>query len=317
MSFIIIPLMPFLVAKAEARVYTHSHLKIGEGTSVLRPSLPAAVSHSYQLAWNDEFNYTPGSHLPSPEKWIVDLGTSYPDGAPRWGNNEAQTYTSSPANIQVTSSNTLTITPRLWNDTWTSGRIETRRSNFAAMQGESLFIESRLKTGCAPSRKQQGIWPAFWALGVDFRRNHTDWPAASEWDIAEVVNGMPTVYSTLHCGTSPGGPCDESNGIGNGGVEWTGCEWHILGFEVDRKAKTWHQEKLRWYLDGRKVLELSAARINNSAAWEAVAHKGHFLLLNVAVGGNWPGAPNTTTADGREVQMEVDYVRVWYSYRRV
>ncbi|KAE8394431.1 concanavalin A-like lectin/glucanase domain-containing protein [Aspergillus alliaceus] len=289
---------------------------MGPDTSVFHPSLPAPLARGYQLTWNDEFDYTLGSHLPASENWIIDLGTSYPDGAPRWGNNEAQRYTSAPSNIRVTPFNTLLITPRVRNNTWTSGRIETQRSDFAATPGGRLFIEGRLKTGCAPARRQQGIWPAFWALGMDFRWNRTNWPAASEWDIAEVVNGMPKVYNTLHCGTSPGGPCDETNGIGSGGVDWTGCEWHTVGFEVDRNVRAWYQEKLRWYLDGRKVFEIPAARVNNSATWEAVAHKGHFLLLNVAVGGNWPGAPNATTADGGEVQMEVDYVRVWNEYRR-
>lgn len=144
----------------------------------------------------------------------------------------------------------------------------------------------------------------------------------SEWDLLEVVNGLPTVYNTVHCGYAPGGPCGEYNGIGNGGVKWTGCDWHTIGFEVNRwlaagegeKRNAWKKETLSWYLDGEKTFEISGSRFNDSATWESIAHKGHFLLLNVAVGGNWPGQPNSTTVSGEAVQMEVDYIRVWNSY---
>ncbi|KAE8334279.1 hypothetical protein BDV24DRAFT_156951 [Aspergillus arachidicola] len=270
--------------------------------------LHISFEHAYQLTWHDEFNHRSGYHLPASDKWITDIGYSYPGGAPAWGNNETQKYTMSPPNIQVTPSGTLELIPRLSsNGSWTSGRIETQRSDFAATPGGKLFIEGRLRTGCAHPYKQQGIWAAFWALGADFRGNHTNWPAASEWDFLEVVNGLPKVYNTVHCGIAPGGPCNETNGLGNGGTRWSICEWHTVGFEVDRDVDAWYKEKLKWYLDGEQVFELPASRINSSATWAAIAHKGHFLLLNVAVGGYWPGQPNATTADGKDVQMEVDY----------
>ncbi|KAB8213116.1 concanavalin A-like lectin/glucanase domain-containing protein [Aspergillus novoparasiticus] len=276
------------------------------------PLLPSLVVRHYQLTWHDEFNHRPACHLPASERWIADIGHSYPGGAPAWGNNETQKYTTSPANIRVTPSGTLTLTPRLSsNGSWTSARIETQRSDFAATPGGKLYIESRLRTGCAHPYEQQGIWAAFWALGAEFRGNHTNWPAASEWDFVEVVNGLPKVYNTVHCGILPGGPCNETNGLGNGGVGWSICEWHTVGFEVDRAVDVWYKERLKWYLDGEQVFELPASRINSSAIWDAIAHKGHFLLLNVAVGGYWPGQPNATTADGEDVQMEVDYVRIW------
>lgn len=274
----------------------------------------------YELTWQDNFKQVAGLVSPSSANWIIDNGTSYPGGAPNWGNNEAEVYTNSLANVHVTTSNTLAITPRRSNGTWTSGRIETRRKDFAATSGGKLYIEARLKTGCASTDRQQGIWSAFWALGGEFRGNYTNWPGASEWDFMEVVNGLPTTYNTLHCGTAPGGLCNEYDGIGNGGVAWTGCEWHAVGFEVDRSMAgadnlgNWGEETLRWFLDGAQVHEILGSKINDSATWDNIAHKGHFLLLNVAVGGNWPGQPNATTLDGEGVQMEVDFVRVWNSY---
>ncbi|KAF7592474.1 hypothetical protein BBP40_000209 [Aspergillus hancockii] len=314
-----------VVEARKALSHRHHHL-LADRPSLL-PSLSVSLELllDYELTWHDEFEFTLYRQLPSSEHWIFDLGTKYPvdDAAPHWGNNEAEVYTNSPANVHVTSSSTLAITPRLSsNGTWTSARIETRRSDFAATPGGRLFIESKLRTGCASSDRQKGIWPAFWALGADYRPSYTGWPAVSEWDLLEVVNGLPTVYNTLHCGYAPGGPCGEYNGLGNGGVKWTGCDWYTIGFEVNRwlaagegeKRNAWKKETLSWYLDGEKTFEISGSRFNDLATWESIAHKGHFLLLNVAVGGNWPGQSNSTTLSGEAVQMEVDYIRVWNSY---
>ncbi|KAL4905298.1 concanavalin A-like lectin/glucanase domain-containing protein [Aspergillus multicolor] len=277
----------------------------------------------YTLTWHDEFtsssspSYSEISHLPSSANWLFDLGTSYPAGAPAWGNNELQSYTTSPQNIRITEQNTLQIIPRLSAENggqWTSARIETASTSFAAAAGGKLYIESRLRTGCAPTSQQKGIWPAFWALGESFRENPTYWPMASEWDFVEVINGEPRTYNTLHCGldSNTGGPCNEYTGLTNGGVSWSGCEWHVVGFEVDRSSGAgWQGETLTWFLDGAQTHRVSGADVGIESVWETIAHRGHFLLLNVAVGGNWPGYPDGNTVDGEGVGLEVDYVRVW------
>lgn len=279
-----------------------------------------SVKYGYVTTFFDDFNQPPGSP-PSSSNWIIDLGTSYPGGAPKWGNNELETYTSDYRNLHVTHEQTLALTPQFANKTqsWTSARIETARSDFAAKPGEKLYIEGRIKLGSAPAAQQQGIWPAFWALGAEFRGVYTNWPDASEWDFMENLNGQATVYQTLHCGTAPGGPCNEYNGIGNGGVAFSRQGFHTYGFEVDRtmvaagKTGTWMNETLTWYVDGKAVLSVKGAQINDEPTWAKIAHQGHFLLLNVAVGGYWPGYPNAQTLDGQKVQMEVDYVGVWNS----
>ncbi|KAL2841456.1 concanavalin A-like lectin/glucanase domain-containing protein [Aspergillus pseudoustus] len=281
----------------------------------------------YTLTWHDEFTSpSRGStpQLPSSSNWLFDTGTQYPSGAPNWGNNELETYTTSTDNIRLTPSGTLLITPlRDDSNQWTSARIETHSTSFAARAGGRLYIESRLRTGCAPTAQQSGIWPAFWALGESFRADATDWPMASEWDFVEVINGQPTVYNNLHCGVDreQGGPCNEYTGLTNGGVGWSGCEWHTVGFEVDRAAaqegaaaaaaEDWEAETLTWFLDGQESHRVSGADVGDEEVWEAIAHRGHFLLLNVAVGGNWPGYPDEDTVDGEDVALEVDYVRVW------
>ena len=272
----------------------------------------------YYPTFFDSFTGYPGT-LPSSGNWIIDLGTSYPGGAERWGNNEYETYTSDTSNIHLTSQSTLVITPRLTATGWTSARIETLRSDFKAKAGGKLYIEARIKLGNAPASKQQGIWPAFWALGSEFRGNYTNWPAATEWDFMEVVNGLPTIYSTIHCGYAPGGPCNEYNGLGDGGVPFTKGLWHTVGFEVDRSmcgeggTGTWEDESLNWYVDGALKFRVTGETVGDEQAWMMLTHKEHFLLLNVAVGGNWPGPPNNLTIDGPSVGMEVGYVGVWNS----
>ena len=284
------------------------------------PSFASAAFNKsgYIPTFFDAFVGQPGS-LPSSYNWIFDVGTQYPGGAARWGNNEYETYTTSPSNIQITQNQTLTITPRLASGTWTSARIETQRDDFVALPGKKLFIESRIRLGDAPPSQQQGIWPAFWSLGSEFRGNYTNWPAATEWDFLESINSLPTMYSTLHCGIAPGGPCNEYDGLGSGGIDFSRGVFHTIGFMVDRSMcgegsnTTWLNETINWYLDGTKIFTVSGATVGDEDTWDLVAHQEHFLLLNVAVGGSWPGAPNSATVDGPSVAMEVDYVGVWNS----
>ena len=277
---------------------------------------PGLTKSGFTAIFLDTFTGTVGT-LPSSSNWLFDFGTSYPGGPAKWGNAESETYTNASTNIQITRQNTLIITPRLSRGVWTSARIETVRSDFAAAAGSQLYVEARIKLGNAAASQQQGIWPAFWALGSSFRGNYTNWPAASEWDFLEAVNGGSTMYSTIHCGVAPGGPCNEYNGIGSGGVAFSRGAFHTVGFLVDRSmcgagsTSTWANETLNWYLDGTKVFTVSGQQVGDEKTWTALAHNGHFLLLNVAVGGNWPGAPNSKTIDGLTVGMEIDYVGVW------
>ncbi|KAI9368726.1 concanavalin A-like lectin/glucanase domain-containing protein [Aspergillus egyptiacus] len=288
-------------------------------TADLHLGLNAPLLTGYSLTWNDEFAYPANTpKQPSSSNWLYDLGTSYPGGPPNWGQNELQSYTQSIDNIKITPEGILRIIPlKTATGGWTSARIETARSDFFARRGGKLFVEARIKTGCAFPEKQQGIWNAFWAMGASFRGDYWNWPMASEWDLLEVINGQNTVHQVLHCGVAPGGPCNEFVGLGNGGVPWTKCEWHYVGFEVDRTqiredgVELWRQNTLTWYVDGVQTHRVTGGDVNDYEVWRRVAYEGHFLLLNVAVGGDWPGYPNANTVDGPGVRLEVDYVRVW------
>lgn len=159
----------------------------------------------FRLTWLETFSGEAGTS-PSSDNWIFSTGTQYPGGAERWGNNEFQYYTDSTENSVLTGEGTMKIIPReaprsLRNATvhYTSARLETQRTDFAAKKGGKMYINSRIKLHSVDKTKMQGVWAAFWTLGESFRGNYTNWPMASEWDLLEVINGDPKIYGTLHC----------------------------------------------------------------------------------------------------------------------
>ncbi|SNR92566.1 Glycosyl hydrolases family 16 [Streptosporangium subroseum] len=161
-----------------------------------------------------------------------------------------------------------------------------------------------------------GYWPAFWALGAPYRGNYWNWPGTGEFDIMENVNGINSVWGVLHCGVSPGGPCNETTGIGTSRTcPGASCQsaFHTYRFEWDRSISP---NQLRWYVDGQQFHSVSQAQFD-AGTWNAMTgHQGYFLLLNVAMGGAFPNAlagqtPTAATVSGRP--MLVDYVAVWQS----
>ncbi|WP_374228023.1 family 16 glycosylhydrolase [Streptacidiphilus sp. ASG 303] len=161
-----------------------------------------------------------------------------------------------------------------------------------------------------------GHWPAFWTLGDAYRGNQQNWPGIGEFDVMENVNGVNSVWGTLHCGTDPGGPCNETSGLGaSTPCPATACQgaFHTYGFEWDRSTTP---EALRWYVDGTLHHSVTSDRMD-ATTWANATHHGHFLLLNVAMGGAFPNAfsnqptPTRSTASG--VPMLVDYVAVFNS----
>lgn len=156
---------------------------------------------------------------------------------------------------------------------------------------------------------QEGIWPAFWALGNSYRGNSSNWPQATEWDIMESINGSPVNMMTIHCGTYPYGPCNERTGITDS-VSMARGVWNIVGFEVDRTNENWEQQAITWFLNGEKRFQVLGSRVGSEGDWEDLAEEGHFLLLNIAVGGT-VGKPGVEVIGGSGTGMEIDYVGVW------
>jgi len=223
--------------------------------------------------------------------------------------------TNSTANVFQDGAGRLAIKPiRNASGQWTSGRIETQRTDFAAPAGGKLRVEASIQQPNVSGAAAAGYWPAFWMLGAAARPvGATNWPSIGEIDIMEDINGRSSVFSTLHCGTNPGGPCNETTGLGSGERACTGCQtgYHTYTMEYDRSVSP---EQLRWYLDGNLYFTLNSTAVD-ATTWNNAVHHGFFVILNVAMGGGFPGAfgggPYASTQPG--VPMLVDYVAVYTS----
>ncbi|GAA4065243.1 glycoside hydrolase family 16 protein [Actinomadura miaoliensis] len=282
--------------------------------------LPAQASvppppAGWSLVWSDDFD-GPAGAPPSSANWLISTGHGYPGGPANWGTGEVQRYTADPANVGLDGSGRLRITAlRSSSGEWTSSRIETRRTDFKPAEGRVLRIEGRIRMPDVSGAQALGYWPAFWALGSPYRGNYWNWPSIGEFDIMENVNGIDSVWGVLHCGTNPGGPCNETNGIGaSRACPGSPCQagMHTYRFEWDRTVTP---EQLRWYVDGQQFHTVTESRVG-ADAWAAMTgHGGYFLLLNLAMGGAFPNGvagratPTADTVSGRS--MLVDYVAVW------
>ncbi|MCB5909906.1 glycoside hydrolase family 16 protein [Streptomyces pinistramenti] len=264
---------------------------------------------AFQEVWHTDFDGAAGSR-PSADDWITDTGTGYPGGPPNWGTGERQTYTDSPDNLQLDGDGHLKITARKDGGTWTSGRIETRRADFAAPEGGKLRIEASIRLPEISGDQALGYWPAFWTLGADFRGNYQNWPGIGEFDIMENVNGANQVWATLHCGVSPGGPCNETQGKGSSReCPGAACQagFHTYALELDRTDSA--AESLNWYVDGQRFHTVTSAEMD-ADTWAKATHHGHFLLLNLAMGGGFPdgvagrATPTDTTAPGGSLLVD-------------
>ncbi|KAK6840934.1 endo-1-3(4)-beta-glucanase [Apiospora arundinis] len=290
--------------------------------ALLLASSPAALAWAppgysgFNTVWYDDFTGASGSS-PNGNNWNIITGNlggeqRAPDMCVTTSlpilhryrletNGGEEADTSSSRNLQLSGGDTLQLVP--WRDSgaangWTSGRVESKYV-FAPRAGGVTRIESQLRFGGNSPSAKQGLWPAP-AAG-------TGWPAAGELDIMETVNGQLIGHGTIHCDVYPGGVCNEPTGIG-AAVGIPNQDWHVWRLEFDLRNGDWNAQTLQWSVDGNVYQTISGARIGNQAVWNALAHSPMYILLNMAVGGNWPGYPNAGTQDGYGSMMEVAYV---------
>ncbi|WP_327725315.1 glycoside hydrolase family 16 protein [Streptomyces europaeiscabiei] len=259
----------------------------------------------------DDFNGTASTGV-NTSNWQYATGTSYPGGPANWGTGEVETMTNSTANVSLDGSGNLRITPvRDSAGRWTSGRIETNRTDFQPPAGGKLRVESRIQMPNVTGTAAEGYWPAFWMLGAPYRGNYQNWPSVGELDIMENVQGRNQVWATIHCGTNPGGPCNETTGIGNStACPNTTCQsgFHTYTMEWDRSVTP---ETIRFSVDGTQFHSVNANQVD-ATTWSNATNHGFFIILNVAMGGAFPdafgGGLDGDTRSG--VPMVVDYVQV-------
>ncbi|MEM1072186.1 MAG: family 16 glycosylhydrolase [Planctomycetota bacterium] len=246
------------------------------------------LPESARLVWSDEFD---GNGL-NRDNWTPMIGDGTQFGIPGWGNNELQYYRDDPANVSV-SNGTLKITARrqaFENKDYTSARLRTLEK----VDFKYGWIEGRIKL---PSTT--GIWPAFWMLASN--SPYGNWPFSGEIDIMESVNFADRIYGTIHYG----GP----NSVQTGGQFADGTDFS-QDFHV--YAAEWDQNWIRFYIDGQLYRSINRTTWFSGAApmsFRAPFDQQFHLLLNVAVGGNFPGNPNGSSVFPQT--MEVDYVRIY------
>ena len=253
------------------------------------PTAYASDPTVWSLVWNDEFDGPSGSAVDA-SKWSFDIGGN------GWGNNELETYTSRTANADqeggflVIKALKETLTgPDGITRNYTSARLLTK-NKFSQAYGR---FEARIKIPYG-----QGIWPAFWMLGDNIDTAH--WPNCGEIDIMENIGKEPSiVHGTFHGPGYWGG-----NGVGaaytlTGGKKFSD-DFHTFAVE-------WEPNVVRFYVDGLFYETRTPADLPTGTTW--VFDHPFFIILNVAVGGGWPGNPDATTVFPQ--QMLVDYVRVY------
>ncbi len=259
------------------------------GGATLQP--PPATG--FKLVWSDEFNGADGSS-PDASKWTYDTGV----GGNGWGNNELETYTNRTKNAQIQGGNlVITAVKETYADpsdgvirNYTSARLKTQ-SLFSQAYGR---FEARIKIPAG-----QGMWPAFWMLGNNI--TSVGWPKCGEIDIMENIGKEPgTVHGSLHSSSTVAQTSDASAPFSLPAGQNFAADFHLYAVE-------WEPGTVRFYVDSNLYATVTQSQWPAGGAW--TFDHPFFLLLNVAVGGDWPGAPDNSTVFPQ--QMLVDYVRVY------
>ena len=283
------------------------------GTTPAAAAVPAAPS-GWTTVFSDDFNGASGTGL-STANWLYDTGTSYsyPGSAANWGTGEVETATNSTANVYQDGSGHLVIKPiRDAAGNWTSGRIETQRTDFQAPAGGELELSASLQQPNPASGL--GYWPAFWAMGAAARPvGATNWPSIGEIDIMEDVNALSQHSTTFHCGVWAG-ECHDPDGISSGLQSCSGCQtaYHTYSVIIDRTNTA--AEQLRFYLDSNLTYTVNENQVS-VATWQAAVDHGFFAIFDLAIAGSYPNKVCACTTNGAGITsgagMSVDWFAVY------
>lgn len=241
----------------------------------------------WQLVWSDEFD----TETLDLTKWSFQYGTGSDEGLTDWGNNELQYYTDREENLFIEDGKLHIVAQResFEGKPYTSTRIRTKD------KGDWVYgrIEVRAKMP-----EGQGIWPAIWMLPS---AENSTWPRHGEIDIMELVGHEPeTVHGTVHFGGD--WPFHELEGQTYTLEDETFADdFHIFSIE-------WKLNEILFFVDGNHYFTVTPATVQQHG-YNYPFNAAFHLLMNVAVGGNWPGNPDSTTEFPQT--MVVDYVRVY------
>jgi Ricin-type beta-trefoil lectin domain/Glycosyl hydrolases family 16 len=279
---------------------------IAPAIAVVAAMVPAASAHAttvpgppsgWSTVFSDSFSGAAGSGIDS--QWMYDTGAGS-----SFGTGEIETMTNSTSNVHLDGNGHLDITALGSGSSWTSGRVQTTSANVGAPAGGELEVTASIEQ---PSGGL-GYWPAFWMLGPG------QWPENGEIDIMEDVNSLSELSGTVHCGTDPGGPCNEPDGIGSGLVGCGGCQsgYHTYTMILNRTNTS--AESITFYLDGNQYFSVSESQVGTST-WQAAFDHNLSIILDLAMGGAYPNgvcgctSPTSSTASGGT--MSVAYVAAY------
>jgi beta-glucanase (GH16 family) len=252
-------------------------------------TLQAADPSGWKLVWSDEFNAADNSPIDS-TKWTSQVGGH------GWGNQELEYYTKRIDNAYQTKGSLVikvikerfTGADKVTRD-YTSARLTTR-NKFTAKYGR---FEARLRIPFG-----QGLWPAFWMLGDNI--DTTTWPTCGEIDIMENIGREPAIiHGTIH-GPGYSGDKGPSSAYSLANKGRFADSFHVFAIE-------WEPNVIRFYCDGVLYATRTPKDLPEGKTW--VYDHPFFIILNVAVGGGWPGNPDATTVFPQT--MLVDYVRIY------
>ncbi len=253
------------------------------------PKMPQLRS-SWTVVWRDEFSRPDGSS-PDPKKWAYAIGGN------GWGNQELEYYTSRLENARIEKGN-LVITAKEENYTGADG--VTRGYTSARLKTQGLFsqtygrFEARIKIP-----EGQGMWPALWMLGEDIPS--VGWPKCGEIDIMENIGKEPaTIHGSLHGPSTTGRTSDLTAIFELPAGQSFADDFHLYAVE-------WEPDTVRFYVDSNLYATFTSSQRPAGGIW--VFNHPFFIILNLAVGGDWPGSPAASTKFPQS--MLVDYVRVY------
>jgi beta-glucanase (GH16 family) len=231
--------------------------------------------------WSHEF-VGPAGEPPDPAVWDAELGGG------GWGDDQEQHYTAPPANAALTGDGKLRITARA--DDAVPGGISSAR---LTTRGRIAFRYGRVAARIKVPRGA-GVWPAFWMLGTDI--GEVGWPACGEIDVMEHAGSDPTaVFGTVH---GPG-----YAGVGEG-VGWRHPAGSVLSDDFHVYGVDWAPDRVAWHLDGREYFRVTPDSLPGPWPFDG----SFFLILNLAIGGRWPG--NAYAPSSLPAELLVDWIRI-------
>jgi hypothetical protein len=280
-----------------AAVAPVSAARAARDTAVAAPAAVPGPPSGWSTIFSDDFNGSSGSGPSSAWQYDTGPGSSF-------GTGEIETMTNSSSNVHLDGNGNLDITALNQGGSWTSGRIQTTSANVGAPAGGELEVTASIQQPTGGL----GYWPAFWMLGPG------QWPENGEIDIMEDVNALSELSGTVHCGTDPGGPCNEPNGIGSGLQSCSGCQAGYNTYTMILNRTNTSDESVTFYLNGNQYFSVSESQVGTST-WQAAFDHNLSIIFDLAMGGGYPNGvcgcttPTSSTASGGT--MSVAYVAAY------